>query len=98
MLLETLQGAIFCLGIITAIIEFALGVYFVRTENHFARAFAAMCFADCVTSIVTTLFSMSSVLGLYGDISPEIVVIMRLSIFVPLLVSSAYLWWKVRTA
>ena len=98
-MIDVLNQSVFALGLISFNMQFALGIYFCTLrKSHFAPAFAFMCFAESAAALATIVFSMSSVWGVYGSMSPIMVVFLRLVIFGGLMASSLFLFIKVRTA
>ena len=97
-MIEILQQAVFGLGLFTALLLCLISVYFFRLKSYCAPAFGLMCLAESIAALMTTFFSLSSVFGVYANLSPELVLTMRLLIFGPLLTSSFFLLWKVRNS
>jgi len=83
-------------GLVCVGLSAILSYKFHRIKQVLSKALAYQLLAESVVGFVTVLFAVTSWLNLYSSLSPEIVLVMRLVIFLTAASTSVNLYRKVR--
>ena len=83
-------------GLVCVGLSAILSYKFHRIKQVLSKALAYQLLAESVVGFVTVLFAVTSWLNLYSSLSPEIVLVMRLVIFLTAASTSINLYRKVR--
>lgn len=90
--LLTIMFGLFCVGI-----SFYLSCRFSKVRNvRLAQSLGWQLLGEAIVGFVTVMFAITSWLDLYRELSPELVVGMRITIFTAASVTSINLYRKVR--
>lgn len=88
--------AIVVFGVFATGLSTWLGILFWRLKAELATPLAVMCFTGALAGVATLVFSLSSLFGLYAQMHPFVVDLLRLLIFGGLTGSDLYMWKKVK--
>ena len=83
-------------GLVCVGLSAILSYKFHRIKQVLSKALAYQLLAESIVGFVTVLFAVTSWLDLYSTLSPEIVLVMRLVIFLAAASTSVNLYRKVR--
>lgn len=95
-MLHTVEAMVVLIGLGASALSFAMGLYFWQIPAAFGKALALMCWAETITGVCTLALAGSTALGIYGDLAPWIVLVLRALIFVSLSGSTLHLYRVLR--
>lgn len=95
-LVKLMELSMIAFGLVCVGLSAVLSYKFHRIKQILSKALAYQLLAEGVVGFVTVLFAVTSWLNLYSSLSPEIVLVMRLVIFLAAASTSVNLYRKVR--
>jgi hypothetical protein len=85
-----------CFGLFCVALSLVLSYRFHLVKQSLSKALSIQLMAEGFVGFVTVLFAITSWLDLYSNLSPELVLVMRISIFTAASSTSINLYRKVR--
>ena len=94
--IKLMELSMIIFGLVCVGLSAILSYKFHRIKQVLSKALAYQLLAESVVGFVTVLFAVTSWLNLYSTLSPKVVLVMRLVIFLTAASTSVNLYRKVR--